>query len=393
MSYQWLYKIFYSDKELYKQQIKERYNSASTYRYDFVISGAPAFVNVTTELQRLLTSVYSENLKLVKIQSGLPDIALNSFARKCLVDEVKQTNELEGISSTRKEINDILDNTNCRNNRLYGIVNKYSMLMSRDALPFKTCSDIRALYNELVLDEVVSNNPENAPDGAIFRQNNVFVKNKSTGEVIHTGIMPEAKIIEYISSMLAALNSSEYDRLINIAIFHYLFGYIHPFYDGNGRMSRFISSYLIADILEPIVSYRIAYTIKNNINKYYKMFSLTNDKINSGDMTGFAMYFIGLINDALRELNSTFSEYGAKLERAKKIIYNFECDELSKQLYYVLLQNVLFGETGLTIEELSTILHKSASTVRSRLASLDSTKIRIDTRGKHYRYSADINSF
>ncbi|MGN1116511.1 MAG: Fic family protein, partial [Candidatus Ornithomonoglobus sp.] len=305
----------------------------------------------------------------------------------------EQTNKLEGVSSTRKEINDILDNSRHKNDRLYGIVNKYAMLMSCDELPLKTCSDIRALYDDLVFDEVILNNPENAPDGAIFRKGPVYVKNKRTGKIIHTGIMPEAKIIEYMSSMLSALNSSEYDRLINIAVFHYLFGYIHPFYDGNGRMSRFISSYLLADILEPIVSYRIAYTIKNDINKYYKMFSLTNDKINSGDMTGFVIYFIELINNALCELNSTFSEYGAMLTNAKEIIDNYECDELSKQLYYILLLNALFGETGLTVEELGAVLCKSASTVRSRLASLDRTKIRIDRDGKQYRYSADINKF
>ncbi len=30
--------------------------------------------------------------------------------------------------------------------------------------------------------------------------------------------------------------------LVSIAVFHYLFGYVHPFYDGNGRMARYLSS-------------------------------------------------------------------------------------------------------------------------------------------------------
>ena len=61
---------------------------------------------------------------------------------------------------------------------------------------------------------------------------------------------------------LNILNNDEYDYMIRIAVFHYIFGYIHPFYDGNGRTSRFISSYLLSKNLLPIVSYKLASTIK-----------------------------------------------------------------------------------------------------------------------------------
>ena len=80
--------------------------------------------------------------------------------------------------------------------------------------------------------------------------------------------------------------------MIRIAIFHYLFGYIHPFYDGNGRTSRFINSYLLSKKLQFLVSYKLSYTIKENMNSYYKSFKETNDEKNKGNLSFFVISFL-----------------------------------------------------------------------------------------------------
>ena len=69
--------------------------------------------------------------------------------------------------------------------------------------------------------------------------------NVKSGKVIHSGIYPEEKLNEAMTAALDFLNDDNIDILIRISAFHYLFGYIHPFYDGNGRTSRFISSHLL----------------------------------------------------------------------------------------------------------------------------------------------------
>ena len=70
---------------------------------------------------------------------------------------------------------------------------------------------------------------------------------------------------DFIELKVNDLNNDDINFLIRIAVFHYAFGYIHPFYDGNGRTSRFISSYLLSQRLEDLVSFRLSYTIKLNI--------------------------------------------------------------------------------------------------------------------------------
>lgn len=90
--------------------------------------------------------------------------------------------------------------------------------------------------------------------------------------------MPEEKINLMMTQALNILNDRDIIPILRIAIFHYLFGYIHPFYDGNGRTSRFISSYLLSKELNTLTGFGLSYAIKENISQYYKGFKTVNEK-------------------------------------------------------------------------------------------------------------------
>lgn len=365
MDYQWLYKIKYSEHDRYIQEYNNRYNSISAYHYDFKIGDSPAFVVINSEIMQLITNILKADKLLYILEQGMPTVALRQFAQKSLIDEVKQTNELEGVASTRKEIKEVLDNMSDTSNRLYGIVQKYSLLMTTDSVPLNTCRDIRNLYDEFVLTEIKATDSENIPDGDIFRKDYVYVRSKSSGDVIHTGLYPETKITETMSALLAALHNPRYNPFINIAVAHYMFGYIHPFYDGNGRMSRFISSYLITRQIEQLSGFRLAYTIKKDIKKYYKMFELTNDKINMGDLTPFTIYFLGLIETSLKELIDYFTDQTQRLKFYRDKINNCLTGTYEyKKALFILTQGTMFGYEGMGIEELSEALGKSSTTTR-----------------------------
>ncbi|WP_366520018.1 Fic family protein [Paenibacillus xylanexedens] len=54
---------------------------------------------------------------------------------------------------------------------------------------------------------------------------------------------PEKDIVVAMGKLLNFMNNHEdIPLMIRVAISHYFYGYVHPFYDGNGRSSRFISS-------------------------------------------------------------------------------------------------------------------------------------------------------
>ena len=110
--------------------------------------------------------------KLSKLKRSVPTVAVEQFRRKCLIDEIQQSNDMEGVASTRKEIKDSLENKS-PNNRFYGIVNKYEHLNTGEEIPMSDCFDIRKLYDEILLDEIKDSDKSNIPDGDIFRKEKV----------------------------------------------------------------------------------------------------------------------------------------------------------------------------------------------------------------------------
>jgi hypothetical protein len=67
-----------------------------------------------------------------QIQNKLPNAALIQFANRCLVDEIKLTNDIEGVYSTRKELSSVLNEVSnkAKKKRFYGLLNKYKMLIN-----------------------------------------------------------------------------------------------------------------------------------------------------------------------------------------------------------------------------------------------------------------------
>lgn len=392
MDYKWLYKIRYSEHDKYNDEYEKRFNSPSTYHYEFCVNNSPVFVVLNAEIVQLITQILQLDKQLYIFERNLPSLALDQFTQKCLIDEVKLTNELEGVASTRKEIKEVLDNKTDKTNRLYGIVQKYSLLVTSEEVPLNNCRDIRNLYDECLLLEIKTDNPDNIPDGDVFRNGKVFVKNNSSGEIIHTGVYPETRIIENMTSLLSMLNNSNYNPLINIAVAHYMFGYIHPFYDGNGRTSRFVSSYLLSRQLEKLVGFRLAYTIKKDIKKYYKMFDLTNDKINAGDLTPFTIYFLELVKTSLTELVNHFSDKAKLLRFYEKNIYAQPTmpDEYKKALF-ILTQSTLFGYEGMSIKELSKAIKRGDTTTRKIVNFFDGNNWLLIKNARPLLYSVDLD--
>ena len=272
--------------------------------------------------------------------------------------------------------------------RLYGLVQKYNLLKNSEKISIHNCSDIRNIYNELVSEEIKNNDPLNLPDGIFFRRKSVSVYSPHMKE-IHRGISGETEIIACMEKALFILHNKSIPPLIRISVFHYLFGYIHPFYDGNGRTNRFISSYLLSKELDPLISYHLARTIQQNISKYYKSFDYTNDINNRGDLTGFITNFLEIILESVESLNDSLEEKINHLHYFEEILLSDFKDKTDYGILHLLLQNSLFGLEPLSAREMAEILDKSYVTINNRLKK-DSIKTLLRSDIPH-KYDLDLD--
>ena len=111
-------------------------------------------------------------------------------------------------------------------------------------------------------------------DAGIRQLPGTALKNDSTGEIIYTP--PDTKEVTYrlMKNLEEYLNeaSSDPSPLIRVAIQHYQFESIHPFYDGNGRTGRIINVlYLILHrLLDTPILYLSGYIIQHK-RQYYRL--------------------------------------------------------------------------------------------------------------------------
>ena len=388
-----LSKLFYQNKDAYEQAYQQRFHSEYAVHLDFEVHRNPAFFVQTPEAYQMLTNILRMNTAVSNLCQALPGAAIHQFSRRCLIDEIVLTNSIEGVRSTRKEISDILDELGrkSKGKRFYGLVQKYNMLMTTEELPLDSCQDVREIYNELALAEVAQEEPENVPDGKLFRKGPVSVYSPSQKE-IHKGLYPEERIIQAMEQALRFLTDDSCEILCRISVFHYLLEYIHPFYDGNGRLGRFICSYLLAQQLQPVTGYRISYTIKENIKDYYQAFTICNDPLNRGDLTPFLLMFLKIIEESVEKLMGSLQEGFVRLNRNLQKIPELvpDNDETLEELYSLLIQAALFSEFGVPTEVILKHVNISRSTLKVKLDKIPSKLLVKEKRGRVNYYALNV---
>ncbi len=391
MNYELLSSLYYKGKEEYEKEYNDRFNSIASKRLNISIEENQCFYILTEEVVNKLYNVMVLNQKLDKLTSEIPRIALQRYIKKCLIGEIVLTNEIEGVVSTRKDINEILENVEDKNKRLTGLVNKYLNLCSEENIDIITCNDVRNIYNDLLWEEISEDDKLNLPDRVYFRKEGVDVLSPFK-KVIHKGVMPEEKINLMMTQALNILNDRDIIPILRVAIFHYLFGYIHPFYDGNGRTSRFISSYLLSKELNTLTGFGLSYAIKENISQYYKGFKTVNEKKNKGDLTPFIISFLDILSKELESLNNSVVKRINIINRYSKVIEVMEKKDKQKQnIIFVIFQETLFGEAGIDVSSLVEFTETSKYKVTQVLKEYDDMLIKNKIGRKNY-YSFDLDA-
>lgn len=125
------------------------------------------------------------------------------------------------------------------------------------------------------------------------KQAGTTLKNAQTGAVVYTPPQDHDSIVRLMSNLMAYINDdmlSDEDPLVKMAIIHFQFESIHPFYDGNGRTGRIINIlYLVLQkLLDAPILYLSRYIVRNK-QDYYRLLQEVRDKENWEDWILFVL--------------------------------------------------------------------------------------------------------
>lgn len=221
----------------------------------------------TKTVLKSLPSAYSALAELKGIVSTIPNqnILINTLG----LQEAKDSSAIENIITThddlyKSELN--LDSFKSLNAKE---VQNYISAMKKG---FELTSKSGLLTNKTILkiqEELEGNK-------AGFRKlPGTTLINAATGQTIYTTPQNPEEIKHLMTNLEKFINNPDlcnFDPLIKMAIIHYQFESIHPFYDGNGRTGRIINIlYLILEKLQNLpILYLSNYIIKNK-SDYYRL--------------------------------------------------------------------------------------------------------------------------
>lgn len=283
----------------------------------------------TKAVLKSLPSAHATLAELKGIASTMPNqnILINTLG----LQEAKDSSAIENIITThddlyKSELNlDSYKSLNAKEVQNYIAATKTG---------FDLISKTGLLTNRIILkiQEVLEGNK------AGFRKlPGTTLKNASTGEIIYTPPQDPEEIKDLMTNLEKFINdkeSSDLDPLVKMAIIHYQFESIHPFYDGNGRTGRIINIlYLIQEKLQYLpILYLSNYIIKNK-SDYYRLLQEVRTKNNWEE---WLLFMIKAVDQTSRETIDLIIKIRKLMMNYKRTLrdnYKFYSQDLLNNLF------------------------------------------------------------
>jgi Fic family protein len=195
--------------------------------------------------------------------------------------------------------------------------------------------------------------------------------NAVTGEIIYTPPQNHDDIIAHLSDLERFINDasvSSLDPLIKMALIHYQFESIHPFYDGNGRTGRILNVlYLVASgLLDIPVLYLSRYIIQYK-SDYYRLLQEVRDQ---NAWEAWVSFMLDAVSQTARHTLYLVEEIRRLMQEAKLLIR-----DTLPSIYSQDLLNHLFRHPYTKISFLMADLQISRPTATKYLNRLAQNKI------------------
>jgi Fic family protein len=277
------------------------------------------------------------------------------------INEAKDSSAIENIVTTHDSIYKVLTESGFKEEAAKEVVNYRSAIWRG----YEIIKDKGFISTNILVEIQSMIEPSKIGIRKTPRTNLV---NSLTGKIIYTPPQSETEIRDLLKNLEEYMNNmeDEIDPLIKMALIHYQFESIHPFYDGNGRTGRILNVlYLILNnLLDSPILYLSNYINKNK-SDYYKLFTEFRENNNYEDWIIYILKgieetsknTIELIKKIQEEMESYKNEFIDKLPK----IYS---DELLDSLFYEVYTRINY------IEDRCNVTRQTASSYLNQLVEV-----------------------
>lgn len=311
-----------------------------------------------SEVLSLIAAIYKYVGKQELYLKQRPE-ELEKLVEIAKVQSTESSNEIEGIVTTSTRIKQLVEEKTTPGNRDEQEIAGYRDVLnlihdSFDAIP------ISQNYI-LQMHKILYNHMNNPLAGRTKNVQNYISATYPDGteKILFTPLepfeTPEAldKICEEYNR---AIGNMEVEPLIVIPIFIHDFLCIHPFNDGNGRMSRLLTTLLLYRSGFYVGKYiSLESKIAKNKDLYYKVLSEAQDVWHDGkeDVVPFIKYLLGTILSAYKDFEERFS-----LVENKMSAYDMVKNAISMKIGKFTKQDILEFCPTLSISSVELALRK-----------------------------------
>ena len=284
---------------------------------------------LTPEIVSYLTQIHEQKGKQSKFSDAQQDV-LDELLEIAKIQSTEASNRIEGIITTDDRLKLIVRNKTTPRSRSEREIAGYRDVLNTihenyDYIPIRP-GMILQLHRDLYKFSGMS------IGGNFKNSDNVIAEELPDGtkkvrfQPVHAWETPEA-MDSVCSAINEAINDPEMDDLLLIPMFILDFLCIHPFNDGNGRMSRLLTLLLLYRTGYQIGKYiSIEKLIADSKDSYYEALQESSENWHEGnnDYLPFARYMLGVFIAAYREFEERAEimiEAGnSSLSRIRRII-------------------------------------------------------------------------
>lgn len=239
--------------------------------------------------------------------NGMDDELKLKLKNHLVISSVYNSNAIEGNKLTIRETEIILNGMVINERPLKDEIEARSLANATEYL-YKLIDGSEPLTKRTLL-ELHSLLMENVPGivGGKFRTNDVEIKNSEHKPISFLDV--EIEIEELFKWMNR--NMHKYDPIVLCSILHHWLVWIHPFSDGNGRVTRLFTNFFLLQKGYPEIVIKIG-----DRDKYYN--SLID--ADRGDITNL----VELFSDKLRQTVNVYEEFLNEYDRQKAWLHKFK---------------------------------------------------------------------